>query len=131
VSRGCLELALELAGADDGFLVLARNPCEAAAYLGQQAPTRELVTWASELLQRSAPDGRTVLMESPEGCLGAGHKVVAGRHYRGLRLSTYEHGVERTVATLVLAAHARIPAMPKPAAVMAIAAHLAARESSA
>lgn len=130
VSSGCLELALELGDAEDGFLVLAHSPTEVAAYLGQRAPSRELVAWASELLQKPDVAGQTVLMASSGAQRGAGHKVVAGRHYRGLRLCTYEQGVERSVATLVLAADTRVPSMPEPAVVQAIAAHLGARESA-
>lgn len=130
VSSGCLELALELGDADDGFLVLAHDTSQAAAYLGHRAPSQELVAWASELLHKPNLAGQTVLMASPGGQLGAGHRVIAGRHYRGLRLCTYEHGVERSVATLVLAASARVPSMPEPAVVQAIAAHLSTREAA-
>jgi hypothetical protein len=124
VSSGCLELAVELGDAEDGFLVLAHDPSQAAAYLGQNAPSQELVAWASELLQKPDREGPTMLMPSAESQRGAGLKVVAGRHYRGLRLCTYEQGVERSVATLVLAADARVPGMPEPVVVQAIAAHL-------
>ncbi|MEY4513421.1 MAG: serine/threonine protein kinase [Pseudomonadota bacterium] len=129
LSSGCLELAVELGDAEDGFLVLAHSPREAAAYLGQSAPSEELVTWASELLQKPDTDGQTVLLTNLGNQLARGHKVVAGRHYRGLRLYTCQQGVERAVATLVLAADARVPGMPEPIVVQAIAMHLGAHGS--
>jgi hypothetical protein len=61
-ARKGLQIALELTGADDGFIVVQGVEEDTPAYWGTHAPSRELVRWAGERLRLATARDETAVV---------------------------------------------------------------------
>jgi hypothetical protein len=124
-----LKLALELTNADEGFLVLAGDEVESVAHLGASAPSDELVRWAEQSMLDAEVDEQTLMTAEVDSDLESNYKVVGETRYCVLPLWGAQERTQRVVAALVLGFDNRVPQIPEPAAMRAIAAHLGATNS--
>jgi hypothetical protein len=122
-ARG-LQLALELSSADGGFIVLARNAGEPVAHLGGDPPTPELVTWAEQSMLDAGIDEQTVMTEEVHSEIDSNYKIVGDMRYCVVPLWARQGREDQVVAALVLGFTNRVPRIPEPAVMRAIAAHL-------
>ncbi|MEY4507925.1 MAG: hypothetical protein RLZZ450_47 [Pseudomonadota bacterium] len=122
----CLQVALELSTADEGFVVLAGSEGEPAAHLGNDSPERELVLWAEQNLLDADVDEQTVMTEDVNSQIDSNYKVVGNKRYCVAPLWARQDGQDQVVAALVLGFDNRVPRMPEPAVLRAIASHIVA-----
>jgi tetratricopeptide (TPR) repeat protein len=120
-----LQVALELSSADEGFLVLADHEGEPLAHLGNQVPSRELVEWAEQNMLDAAVDEQTVMTAEVDSEIDSNSKVVGQTRYCVVPLWAKQDHEDRVVAALVLGFDNRVPRLPEPAVIRAIAVHLA------
>ncbi|HEX5658920.1 MAG TPA: AAA family ATPase, partial [Polyangiales bacterium] len=118
-----LQVALELSSADEGFIVLANHHGEPAAHLGG-APDPELVAWAEQNMLDAGVDEQTVMTQQVHSELDSNYKVFGAMRYCVVPLWTRVERDDRVVAALVLGFENRVPSVPEPAVMRAIAAHL-------
>lgn len=123
-ARKGLQVALELSSADEGLLVLAGSEGEPAAHLGSAAPDPELVRWAEQNILDAAIDEQTVMTAEVDSETDSNYKVVGSMRYCVIPLWAHQQREDRIVAALVLGFDNRVPRMPEPAVVRAIAMHL-------
>ncbi len=124
----CLQVALELSSADEGFVVLADSKGKPAAQLGADgAPEAELVLWAEQNLLDADIDEQTLMTEDVDSQIDSNYKVVGDKRYCVAPLWARQDGRDEVVAALVLGFDNRVPRMPEPAVLRAIAGHLIAR----
>ncbi|HEX5660541.1 MAG TPA: protein kinase [Polyangiales bacterium] len=124
----CLQVALELSSADEGFVVLADSQGEPTAQLGGSGvPEPELVLWAEQSLLDADVDEQTVMTEDVDSQIDSNYKVVGSKRYCVAPLWARQDGQDGVVAALVLGFDNRVPRMPEPAVLRAIASHLIAR----
>jgi predicted Ser/Thr protein kinase len=121
-----LQIALELSSADEGFIVLAESEGDPVAHLGDQPPSAELVLWAEQNLLEASTDEQTVMTEEVDSEIDSNYKVVGTMRYCVVPLLAERRHQERVVAALVLGFDGRVPQLPEPAVMRAIAAHLVA-----
>ncbi|MDB4991332.1 MAG: hypothetical protein JWN04_6510, partial [Myxococcaceae bacterium] len=96
-----LRLALELSGADCGFLLRDTDEAEPAAQRGG-ALSSAVLAWASQNLQAAAVDEQTELIEKVTEQADT-HQFAVGRtHYNGAPLLARTRGAERVIGILVL-----------------------------
>ncbi|MEY4508059.1 MAG: hypothetical protein RLZZ450_181 [Pseudomonadota bacterium] len=119
-----LQLALELSTADEGFLVLADNHGEPVAHLGNSLPSSELVEWAEQNMLDAAVDEQTVMTAEVDSEVDSNYKVVGRTRYCVVPLWAQQDHDDRVVAALVLGFDDRVPRLPEPAVIRAIAVHL-------
>jgi hypothetical protein len=124
-ARRGLQLALELTHADEGFLVLAGQQDE-VAHLGNEAPSAELVAWAEQNMSEADADEQTLMTEEVHSSVESNYKVVGNRRFCVVPLLGANPRQQTVVAALVLGFEGRVPRMPEPAVMRAIAVHLAA-----
>jgi tetratricopeptide (TPR) repeat protein len=123
----CLQVALELSSADEGFVVLADSQGEPTAQLGGNGtPEAELVLWAEQSLLDADVDEQTVMTEDVDSEIDSNYKVVGHMRYCVAPLWARQDGQDSVVAALVLGFDNRVPRMPEPAVLRAIASHLIA-----
>jgi tetratricopeptide (TPR) repeat protein len=118
-----LQVALELSSADEGFILLADHRGEPAAHLGS-TPAPELVAWAEQNMLDAGVDEQTVMTQQVHSELDSNYKVVGPMRYCVVPLWTRVAREDRVVAALVLGFENRVPSVPEPAVMRAIAAHL-------
>ncbi|MDB4985700.1 MAG: hypothetical protein JWN04_878, partial [Myxococcaceae bacterium] len=119
-----IQLALELSSADEGFIVLADSHGEPASYLGEAAPPPELVLWAEQSILDAGVDEQTVMTAEVDSVVDSNYKVVGPMRYCVVPLWARQGHEEQVVAALVLGFNQRVPRMPEPAVIRAIAQHL-------
>ncbi|MET0283902.1 MAG: AAA family ATPase [Polyangiales bacterium] len=123
----CLQVALELSSADEGFVVLADSQGEPTARLGgSDSPEPELVLWAEQSLLDADVDEQTVMTEDVNSEIDSNYKVVGHKRYCVAPLWARQDGQDSVVAALVLGFDNRVPRMPEPTVLRAIASHLIA-----
>jgi hypothetical protein len=149
--RGCLEVAVEISGAEDGFLLLGGNDRKLITHVGGP-PAEEVVAWAKldgeaegqgTLLQQDtrvgwtrsdAEDETTVLggatITIASDPPGVRRLLVGGAHYCAANLMAHLDGDESVVAVLVLRAADQPPTVPPPKVLRTIAAHLSMNTSA-
>lgn len=120
-----LQVALELSSADEGFIVLAESLGAPAAHLGSGLPSSELVLWAEQRMHAASFDEQTMMTAQVDSDLDSNYRVEGEIRYCAVPLWAYQRNEDRVVAALVLGFHDRVPRMPDPAAMRAIAIHLA------
>jgi hypothetical protein len=125
-----LQLALELTNADEGFLVLAGNETESVAHLGNEAPSEALVRWAEQSMLEAADDEQTLMTAEVDSIVESNYKVVGETRYCVVPLWGGSERRQSVVAALVLGFDNRVPQLPEPALMQAIASHLAAENSN-
>jgi signal transduction histidine kinase len=121
-----LQVALELSSADEGFLVLANHHGEPVAHLGNDVPSPELVQWAEQNMLDAAVDEQTVMTDNLESEVESNYKVVGFTRYCVVPLWAKLDREDCVVAALVLGFENRVPRIPDPSVMRAIAMHLAA-----
>jgi len=125
-----LKLALELSNADEGFLVLAGEDVESVAHLGASAPSDELVRWAEQSMLDAEVDEQTLMTAEVDSEIESNYKVVGQTRYCVVPLWGAQERTQRVVAALVLGFDNRVPQIPEPAAMRAIAQHLGAANAT-
>jgi hypothetical protein len=125
-----LQVALELSSADEGFLLMAHGGSEPIAHLGNKRPTRELIAWAQQSMLDAAEDEATVMTSDVASQVDTSHKLIGQTRYGVVPLWARHGAQERVVAALVLGFDNRLPRMPEPAVMHAIAKHLAGDPSA-
>jgi hypothetical protein len=123
-ARKGLQIALELSSADAGFIVLANHEGEPVAHLGSSEPSSELVEWAEQSMLAAGVDEQTVMTEEVHSEIDSNYKVVGAIRYCVMPLWARAQGEDRVVAALVLGFDNRVPRIPEPAVMRAIATHL-------
>jgi hypothetical protein len=118
-----LQIALELTGADDGFLVVAERAAEPVAYTGSSAPDAALVLWARERL-RDADTEQTVLETLGTATHDPGFKIVGRMQYCVVLLWSDDHLVDKATAAIALGFYDRRPRFPDAEVLSVIAEHL-------
>jgi hypothetical protein len=124
-----LQIALELSGADDGFLIMRDSKGEPAAQVGSAAPDAALVSWAEERLRTS--EGEETLIESFGSSTTSDHDKIVGRmHYCVVLLWADDRHMDSAIAAMALGFYDRHPNYPDRDVLRVIAGHLldAARE---
>jgi tetratricopeptide (TPR) repeat protein/phage FluMu protein gp41 len=122
-----LQLALELSSAEEGFIVMAEAHGTPVAHLGDRAPSAELVSWAEQNILDASMDEQTQQTDDVESELNSQYKAVGQMRYCVMPLLAWHLDGERVVAGLVLGFDDRVPRMPEPAVIRAIAQHLVKR----
>jgi len=123
-ARKCLQIALELSSADEGLLILSGSKGVPAAYLGNGAPTVELVDWAEQSMLDAGFDEQTVMTAEVDTEVDSNYKVVGSMRHCVVPLWARQEGEDRVIAALVLGFDNRVPRLPEPAVMRAIALHL-------
>lgn len=129
-AKDALKLALELTNADEGFLVLADEEVDSVAHLGASAPSEELVRWARQSMLDADTDLQTLMTAEVDSEIESNYKVVGETRYCVVPLWSVQERTQRVVAALVLGSDNRVPRIPEPAAMRAIAVHLTAPGSA-
>jgi hypothetical protein len=125
-----LQLALELTNADEGFLVLAGNESASVAHLGNDAPSEALVRWAEQSMLEADADEQTLMTAEVDSIIESNYKVVGETRYCVMPLWGGYERQQSVVAALVLGFDNRVPQLPEPALMQAIARHLAAENTN-
>jgi tRNA A-37 threonylcarbamoyl transferase component Bud32/tetratricopeptide (TPR) repeat protein len=121
---GCLQVALELSTADEGFLVMAGSD-EPAAYIGASAPDAALVTLICRTVFAPQTDEEaTVVSGDVAERLELDPGAMGGKRYQVARL--WSRGATEAIAALVLVGHERAPTVPDPEVLHLIGTRLAA-----
>jgi hypothetical protein len=118
-----LQIALELTGADTGFLVVPERVGAPVAYSGSDAPDAALVTWALERL-RDADGEETVVETFGVGTAEHGFKIVGRMQYCVVVLRTDDQLVDTATAAIALGFYDRRPRFPDAEVLSVIAEHL-------
>jgi hypothetical protein len=119
-----LQIALELSGADDGFLMVAEHSGTPVAYSGSTAPDEALVAWARERLQ-SASAEETAIETYGSSALGEHTFKVLGRmHYCVVALWTDDSDADSATAAIALGFYDRRPRLLDREVLSVIADHL-------
>jgi len=119
-----LRLALELSGANHGFILMAGGRGELAAHLGTGAPADELVMWVDQSMLDAGVDEQTLMTGEVRSEVESNNKFVGPVQYCAVPLWARIGRQDQVVAALVLGFEDRIPRIPEPLAVHAIAKHL-------
>lgn len=121
-----LKVALELTNADEGFLVLAGKEGESVTHLGSAGPSDELVRWAEQSMLDAEVDDQTLMTAAVDSAVESNYKVVGETRYCVVPLWGVHGRTQSVVAALVLGFDNRVPQIPDPAVMRAIAVHLGA-----
>jgi hypothetical protein len=118
-----LQIALELSGADDGFLLVPEH-AGVAAYSGSAAPDETLLTWARERLTQA--DAEETVFQTYRTSTQGDHvfKVVGRMHYCVVLLWTEESSIHAATAAIALGFYDSRPRMPSRDVLNVIAEHL-------
>ena len=120
-----LQIAVELSGADDGFIVLQGGSEEAAAYLNQ-APGAELVVWAHRRLMAAYASDETAAEEHVDSLIDLNLNVVDGLRYCVAPLWARRDNQDFVVAALALGFRKTMPRLPGADVLRVIADHMVA-----
>ncbi|MDB4977594.1 MAG: serine/threonine protein kinase [Myxococcaceae bacterium] len=126
-----LQVALELSSADEGFIVLANQQDGPVAHLGSDTPSTELVSWAEQNMLDAGVDEQTVMTEEVHSEIDSNYKVVGQMRYCVVPLWARKGREDCVVAALVLGFDNRVPKIPEPTVMRAIAQHLMGEEAVA
>lgn len=116
-----LDVALTVAVADEGFVLLAESGTLPAAQQGGLAQD-EIIAWARERMHASDDEANTMQSEEPAAMDDDTQRVLGRTHYYAVSLSS-AHGL----AVLVLGSHDRPAQTLAPEIVRMLSAHLARR----
>jgi len=118
-----LQIAVELSGADDGFIVLQGTVNGAAAHLNQ-APSAELVDWARRRLMAAYASDETAAVEHVDSLIDLNLNVVDGIRYCVAPLWARRDNQDVVVAALALGFRKSEPQLPGADVLRVIADHL-------
>lgn len=128
-AQKALQLALELSSADEGFIVMADSDGPPAAHLGASAPVPDLVHWAEQIIHEAGIDEQTLSTVEVDSLASSHYRSAGQMRYCVMPLLACQHDEDRVVAGLVLGFDDRVPHMPEPWVIRAIASHLVKRAS--
>lgn len=121
-SKG-LQIAIELSGADDGFIVLQGAEAEPTAYLGE-LPSLELMRWAHLRLMAAYASDETAAVEHVDSLIDLNLNVVDGVRYCVAPLWARRDNQDVVVAALALGFRKTAPRLPGADVLRVIADHL-------
>jgi hypothetical protein len=119
-----LQIALELSGADEGFLVVPERSGTPVAFSGSTAPDDALVAWACECLQDDGADETAVDTYGSAALGDQAFKVVGRMHYCVIALWAEDSDVNSATAAIALGFYDRRPRLPDREVLSVIADHL-------
>jgi tetratricopeptide (TPR) repeat protein len=123
-ARKGLQIALELTGADDGFIVVQGVEEDTPAYWGTHAPSQELVRWAGERLRLATARDETAVVEEVDSLIDLDVKRVGDLQYCVAPLWA-RHGQSDVVVAAIALGFARdVPRLPSAAILGVIAGFL-------
>jgi hypothetical protein len=120
-----LQIAVELSGADDGFIVLQDSRDEAAACLNEP-PSSELLVWAHHRLIAAYASDETAAVEHVDSLIDLNLNVVDGVRYCVAPLWARRDNQDVVVAALALGFRKTMPRLPSADVLRVIADHLVA-----
>jgi hypothetical protein len=123
-AQKCLQIALELSGADDGFLVVPERSAAPVAHSGSTAPDDALVAWARERLQNACTDETAIETYGSSAPGDHAFKVVGRMHYCVIALWTDDAELDSATAAIALGFYDRRPRLPDREVLSVIADHL-------
>ena len=124
-AKKSLQIAVELSGADDGFVVLQGVNEEASAYLNQ-APGAELVVWAHRRLMAAYASDETAVEGHVDSLIDLNLNIVDGVRYCVAPLWARRDNQDFVVAALALGFRKTMPRLPGADVLRVIADHLVA-----
>jgi hypothetical protein len=119
-----LQIALELSGADDGFLVVPERSGTPAAYSGNSAPDDALVAWARERLLSADADETAIQTYGTSALNDYAFKVIGRMHYCVVVLWPDDAAADAPTAAIALGFYDRRPRLPDREVLSVIADHL-------
>ena len=94
------------------------------AHLGGGEPAPELVLWAEQNMLDAGVDEQTVMTEEVHSEIDSNYKTMGDMRYCAIPLWARVGREDRVVAALVLGFADRVPRIPEPLVMRAIAQHL-------
>lgn len=111
-ARRGLQFALEVTGADDGFIVLAQAPEVALVQLGERAPTPAMLRFAADTILAAEEDHSTLITERQLSPGEPEYRQHGATRFCISPLWRFQRGGQQLVGALVLGFDSVVPSLP-------------------
>jgi hypothetical protein len=122
-----LQIAIEISGADRGFVMLHEG-AKVCAQIGERTLERELVSWAAQRMAALCAEDKTAVLSTSDALTDANVRVSGKTRWCISLLKVRRDNSEVPIAALVLGFERGAPALPAHPILEVLAGHLTSRD---